>query len=79
MTKNLILRWMGVVVIVVPVAGVLAAGAMYAESIQQLYVGFGAKLPYSSKIVCEKYQWTEAFLTLLVPLFWAFGRDSPSK
>ncbi|MCU7840774.1 MAG: hypothetical protein KZQ94_15520 [Candidatus Thiodiazotropha sp. (ex Troendleina suluensis)] len=79
MTKNLILRWMGVVVIVVPVVIVLAAGVTYAESIQQLYVDFGAKLPYTSKIAYEEYQWTVVFLTLLVPLFWVTGSDSPSK
>ncbi|MBA1445364.1 MAG: hypothetical protein M3H12_09810 [Chromatiales bacterium] len=79
MTKNTILRWVGVVVIVVPVVGVLAAGITYAESIQQLYVDFGAKLPYSSKIACEKYQWTTAFLTFLAPLFWVTGSNSPSK
>ena len=79
MTKNSVLRCMGVVVIVVPVVGVLAAGVTYAESIQQLYEDFGAKLPYSSKIACEEYQWTAAFLTLLTPLFWASGSDSPSK
>ena len=79
MAKNSVLRCMGVVVIVLPVVGVLAAGVTYAESIQQLYADFGAKLPYTSKIACEKYQWAAAFLTLLVPLFWVAGSDSPSK